>query len=99
LNVGSHRFFVEYPDIKVFSIHPGVVKTGLFEEAGGSEFVPVNSTVELAASTIQYLTSGKADYLSGRFVCARWDLGEVERDWKEKIIAQNGLVSKLSIPA
>jgi hypothetical protein len=57
-----------------------------------------NSTTGLAASTIQYLTSGKADYLSGRYVSATWDLGEVERDWKEKIIAQNSLVSKLSIP-
>jgi hypothetical protein len=57
-----------------------------------------DSTVELAASTVQYLTSGKADYLSGRYVSATWDLGEVERDWKEKILAQSGLVSKLSIP-
>jgi NAD(P)-dependent dehydrogenase (short-subunit alcohol dehydrogenase family) len=89
--------FVEYPDIKVFSVHPGSVQTDMYDEAGGS--FPVNSTVGLAASTIQYLTSGKADYLSGRYVSAQWDLGEVERDWKDKIIAQDGLVSKLSIPA
>jgi hypothetical protein len=57
-----------------------------------------DSTVELAASTVQYLTSGRADYLSGRYVSSTWDLGEVERDWKEKIIAQSSLVSKLSIP-
>jgi hypothetical protein len=44
------------------------------------------------------LTSGKADYLSGRFVSATWDLGEVERDWKEKIINQHALVNKLAIP-
>jgi hypothetical protein len=68
----------------------------MYDEAGTS--FPVNSTVGLAASTIQYLTSGKADYLSGRYVSAQWDLGEVEHNWKEKIIAQNGLVSKLSIP-
>jgi hypothetical protein len=97
LNVKSSSLIVEYPGIKVFSINPGVVKTDLYDDAGSSS--PTNSTVELAASTIQYLTSGKADYLSGRYVSAQWDLGEVERDWKEKIIAQNGLVSKLSIPA
>ena len=98
--MGPHRI-VEYPEIKVFSVHPGTVKTDMYDEAsgGGSESFPVNSTVELAASTIQYVTSGKADYLIGRFVSAQWDLGEVERDWKEKIISQNGLVSKLSIPA
>ena len=77
-------------------MNPGAVQTDLYDEAG-SPF-QANSTVELAASTIQYLTSGKADYLSGRYVAAQWDLGEVERDWKEKIIAQNSLVSKLSIP-
>ncbi len=68
----------------------------MYDEAGTS--FPANDTVELSASTIQYLTSGKADYLSGRYISATWDLGEVERDWKEKIIAQNSFVSKLSIP-
>ena len=94
--VDAHRFFVEYPDIKVFSVHPGTVKATMHDEVGGS--FPVNSTVESAASAIQYLASGKADYLSGRYVSAQWDLGEVERDWKKNIIAQNGLVSKFSIP-
>jgi len=69
----------------------------MYDDAG--RCFPANSTVELAASTLQYLTSGKADYLSGRYVSADWDLGEVERDWKEKIMTQNCLVSKLSIPA
>jgi hypothetical protein len=44
------------------------------------------------------LISGKADYLSGRYVAATWDLGEVERDWKEKIVSQEALISKLHIP-
>ncbi|KAI9451092.1 NAD-P-binding protein [Russula earlei] len=87
---------VEYPAIKAFSVHPGVVQTDLFEECAGS--YPVDSTVGLAAATILYLTSGKADYLSGRYVSSSWDLGDVERDWKEKILAQNSLVNKLSIP-
>ena len=69
----------------------------MFDTFGGP--IQPNSTADLAASTIQYVTSGKADYLDGRFVSSTWDLGEVERDWKEKIIAQGGLVSKLSIPA
>jgi hypothetical protein len=69
----------------------------MFDEFGSS--FPINSTVGLVAGTILYLTSGKADYLSGRYTSATWDLGEVEREWKEKIVAQNGLVNKLSIPA
>jgi hypothetical protein len=87
---------LDYPEIKVFSVDPGSVQTDMFNEFGAP--IPANSTIGLAASTIQYLTSGKADYLSGRFVSSTWDLAEVERDWKEKIIAQRGLVSKLSIP-
>jgi hypothetical protein len=69
----------------------------MYDEFGGS--FPIDSSVGLVAATLLYLTSGKADYLSGRYTSATWDLGEVERDWKEKIVAQNGLVSKLSIPA
>lgn len=91
----SYRFS-EYPDIKVFPVDPGTVKTDMSDEF--SPNVPVDSTVGLAAATILYLTSGKADYLSGRYVSSTWDLGEVEREWKEKIVAQNGLVNKLSIP-
>ena len=68
----------------------------MFDKFGAP--IEPNATTGLSASTIQYLTSGKADYLSGRFVSSTWDLGEVERDWKEKIVAQSSLVSKLSIP-
>ena len=91
------RRFVEYPDIKVFAVDPGAVQTDLLDAFSGA--IPANSTAGLAASTIQYVTSGRADYLNGRFVSSTWDLDEVERDWKEKIITQNSLVSKLSLPA
>ena len=97
--MSTPRRFVEYPDIKVFSVHPGVIKTALYDEmSGGESKYPISSTVGLPAATILYLTAGKADYLSGRFVSSVWDLGEVERDWKERIVAQNCLVNKLSIP-
>ena len=33
-----------------------------------------------------------------RYLSSNWDLEEVEKDWKDKIVAGNGLVSKLSIP-
>ncbi|KAI9451094.1 NAD-P-binding protein [Russula earlei] len=88
---------IEYPDIKVFAVHPGGVKTDMYADTG-ADFDFETNTVGLSAATILYLTSGNADYLNGRYVSSTWDLGEVERDWKEKILAQNGLVSKLSIP-
>jgi hypothetical protein len=78
-------------------VHPGIVATDLTVAYEGVTKRD-EDTPALPAATILYLMSGKADYLSGRFVASTWDLGEVERDWKEKIITQNALVSKLHIP-
>jgi hypothetical protein len=73
-----------------------MIATQLNHEVQGP--VPPEDSLALPAATILYLTSGRADYLSPRYVSATWDLGEVERDWKEKIVAQNALVNKLAIP-
>ncbi|KAI0063020.1 NAD-P-binding protein, partial [Artomyces pyxidatus] len=88
---------IEYPEIKVFTVHPGLIDTAL--NTTGAAQVVNEDNVALPAATFLYLTAGKADYLSGRFTAATWDLGEVERDWKQKIIDQNCLVSKLAIPS
>ena len=87
----------EYPELKVFCVHPGIVATELTVGHEG-QWDRDQDSPALCASTVLYLMSGKADYLSGRFVASTWDLGEVERDWKEKIVAQDALVSKLHIP-
>ncbi|KAI0056299.1 NAD-P-binding protein [Artomyces pyxidatus] len=96
LNRFTEFVALEYPDVKVFSLHPGVIATDLNKVSGLT--LPTIDTLALPAATALYLTSGKADYLSGRYVSSTWDMGEIERDWKEKIIAQNGLVNKLYIP-
>jgi len=85
---------IEYPEIKIFSVHPGIVATDL----AAAHDVHAEDQPALCAATILFLISGRADYLSGRFVASTWDLGEVERDWKEKIISQDALVNKLHIP-
>lgn len=54
---------------------------------------------ELAASTMMYLCSGQADWLNGRFVDATWDLGQVEGEWKDKIIKNDLLFNKLDVVA
>lgn len=103
---------VEFPNIKSFSLHPGVIFTNMVESSRadapakkGSFEQPdvVNSgivldTAELPAATSLYLTAGKADWLNGRYVSANWDLALVEKNWKAKILEQNGLVGKLYIP-
>ncbi|KAI0265621.1 NAD-P-binding protein [Gloeopeniophorella convolvens] len=87
---------LEYPDIKIFALQPGAIDTAIHYEAQAP--VMKNDTLALPAATILFLSAGKADYLSSRYVSANWDLEEVDRDWKEWIIRENGLVSKLSVP-
>ena len=95
--INNRTSAAEYPELKVFCVHPGIVATDLTVEYEGHTPRDMDPPA-LCASTILYVISGKADYLSGRLVASTWDLGEIERDWKEKIVSQNALVSKLHIP-
>ncbi|TFY74130.1 hypothetical protein EWM64_g9882 [Hericium alpestre] len=88
---------VEYPDVKTFAFHPGLIKTEL--SATNPDYLPRSyDSVRLPAATALYLSAGKADWLSGRFVAATWNLEELERDWKDKIIESQALVNRLAIP-
>ncbi|VDC05194.1 unnamed protein product [Peniophora sp. CBMAI 1063] len=88
----------ENADIKTFSLHPGGVVTEL---AAATKLIeqgaPFPDPPELAASTMLYLCSGRADWLNGRYVDANWDLEQVEREWKEKILKNDLLVNKLDV--
>ena len=44
-----------------------------------------------------YLCSGKLDWLNGRYVDVNWDLGEVESEWKEKILEKDLIVNKIDV--
>ena len=56
-------------------------------------------TPELSAATILHLTLGEGvKWLNGRYYSANWDIGDVEKIWKDKIVAGDALVTKLSIP-
>jgi NAD(P)-dependent dehydrogenase (short-subunit alcohol dehydrogenase family) len=90
---------LEYPTLTVFSLHPGLVRTQMSEEGNdGSLDNMVMDTVQLPAATMLYLTSGRIDWLNGKYLAANWDIAEIERDWKEKLQAGDMLVSKLTIP-
>jgi len=92
---------LEYPKLTVFALNPGTIKTQMVEEGSGSDGYPddmVFDTVQLPAATMLYLTSGRLDWLNGRYLSANWDIAEIGRDWKEKVQVGNMLVSKLAIP-
>lgn len=57
--------YAEYPKVRAFALAPGVVRTRLSVEAGATDFP---DKVALPAATTLYLTSGRADWLSGRSV-------------------------------
>jgi len=58
---------LEYPNVRAFALAPGLVHTRLFVEAGAGVQLPTGTldTVALPAATTLYLTSGRADWLSG----------------------------------
>ncbi|CAI6335357.1 unnamed protein product [Periconia digitata] len=81
---------LENPQVFWASVHPGVVKTKLFENAGlDAEVLPMDGAelaggfmVWLAAKTGGFAADGrefglKRD-LTGRFLCSNWDVEELE---------------------
>ncbi|KAH9060069.1 NAD-P-binding protein [Lactarius vividus] len=89
---------LEYPKLTVFALHPGAIRTQMAEEAG--VVFPddlIFDTLQLPAATMLYLTSGRVDWLNGKYLAATWDISEIERDWKEKVQAGSVLISKLAI--
>ncbi|KAF8469860.1 NAD-P-binding protein [Russula ochroleuca] len=91
---------LEHLSVRAFALAPGLLPTRIAAEA-----IPVYAdgggapdAVALPAATMLYLTSGRADWLSGRYCSANWDMAEVERDWKDLIVQQGGLLNKLYIP-
>lgn len=90
----------ENPGVKTYSLHPGSIVTETAQDSGLAEQgMEMPDSVELPAYTMLYLASGKADWLSGRYVEATWDLGQVEREWKDKILAGDLLINKLDVVA
>ena len=74
------------------------METEIAKATGLGEQFPYVDTPELSASTFLYLSLGRADWLNGRYVSANWDLGQVEKEWKDKIVEQDLLINKLHVP-
>ncbi|VDC07615.1 unnamed protein product [Peniophora sp. CBMAI 1063] len=93
---------LDYPEIAVYAVHPGSIKTPggqvVVSDMGLEGMLPSPDTVELPAATFLWLTARNAEFLSGRYVQATWDLNEVVAK-KEEIVRDNLLVTKLAGPA
>ncbi|VDC03296.1 unnamed protein product [Peniophora sp. CBMAI 1063] len=96
LNRLAEFIALEYKEVHAFAVNPGAIWTDLNKDSGAWKDIFID-TPELASATILALTSGKYDWLSGRFVDATLDLGEVE-GLREEILSKDALVAKLSLP-
>jgi len=85
-------FSLEYPDIKAYAVHPGIVLTpGAVNVMGKLDLkdsVEEMDTVEVSAATYLWLTARNAEFLNGRYLQATWDLGEVIAA-KDEIVRDN----------
>ncbi|THU86519.1 NAD-P-binding protein [Dendrothele bispora CBS 962.96] len=88
---------IEHPNVKTFSMNPGSIKTDMANNNPEAASWLID-TLQLPAATSLRMTSGKEDWLNGRYLSANWNLDEVESTWKEKIIAQEALVNRLHVP-
>ncbi|VDC07513.1 unnamed protein product [Peniophora sp. CBMAI 1063] len=93
---------LDYPELSFYAVHPGIIWTPGSTESvramGFHDSVTMPDTLELPAATFLWLTARNAEFLSGRYVQATWDLGEVVAK-QEEIVKGNLLVTKLAGPA
>jgi NAD(P)-dependent dehydrogenase (short-subunit alcohol dehydrogenase family) len=84
--------------IKCFAIHPGGVATALGMNMPEDLHSHLIDAPELAAGFAVWLCSGKADWASGRYLSANWDVGELIAI-KEEVLRDDLLVNRLRIKA
>ncbi|KAF4497585.1 oxidoreductase, short chain dehydrogenase reductase family [Fusarium agapanthi] len=78
------------------AIHPGGIKTEVALNMPPAMHSHLNDTVELAADTMVWLSRGRRDWLSGRFITVNWDMEELENKKKE-ILEGNLLKFRMTI--
>jgi NAD(P)-dependent dehydrogenase (short-subunit alcohol dehydrogenase family) len=84
---------VEYPTLRVFTLHPGIVQTDLTDP----DFVVfAQDEVEMGGQLSLYLAQPRADYLRGSFVSVNWDVTEMETHKDD--IAKNKLLKMSWLP-
>lgn len=85
--------------INAFALQPGGVKTGLAEgglpEGKGWEQRLVDD-VQLAGAMCVWLVKERRDWLSGRYVDSRWDVGELVKR-KQEIVEKDLLKVRLAV--
>ncbi len=83
---------MEYPNVRVFTYHPGSVDTELAKNLPENMMHMLVDTPELAAGYCVWLTTAKADFLRGRYSDCTWDVDELLKN--AKLIVQMDLLKE-----
>lgn len=63
-------------EARFVALHPGVVKTDMYDRSPGASLAPVTEA-KLTGDWVVWAASKEADFLSGRFAWVNWDVGEL----------------------
>ena len=80
-------------EARFVALHPGVVKTDMYDRSPGAHLAPVTEA-KLTGDWVVWAASREADFLAGRFAWVNWDVDELVSK-KEEIIEGNLLKTDL----
>lgn len=79
-SVISRLLSTEHPNIRIFSIHPGMAEAEGGRGSVPDHFVPfAKDKPALTAGVTLYLQKPEADYLRGGYFSVNWDVEEMEK--------------------
>ncbi|KKP03691.1 hypothetical protein THAR02_04207 [Trichoderma harzianum] len=96
--LGQARIFehirFEHPDVRFINCHPGSIKSDGFAKSGAPEPPTGMTDGKVAGQFFAWLASDEAEFLSGRFVWAEWDVDELKAK-KQQILKEDLLLTTI----
>lgn len=96
--LGQARIFehirFEHPEVRFINCHPGCIESDGFTKSGAAAPPGGMTDGKVAGQFFAWLASDEAEFLSGRFVWAEWDVDELKAK-KEQIIKDDLLLTTI----
>ncbi|KAJ4857413.1 short chain dehydrogenase domain-containing protein [Trichoderma breve] len=96
--LGQARIFehirFEHPEVRFINCHPGSIKSDGFAKSGALEPPTGMTDGKVAGQFFAWLASDEAEFLSGRFVWAEWDVDEFKAK-KDQILKEDLLLTTI----
>ena len=96
--MGQARIFenirFEHPEVRFINAHPGNIESDGYTRSGASQSPGGMTDGKLAGQFFAWLATDEADFLSGRFVWAEWDIDELKAK-KDEILEKDLLLTTI----